>query len=121
MPYVKGGGNDKCTELKWNKERNNYGKLIKYQPVIAMNALSFIAVYATVNAIISKTRESIEGCTIYLTLFPDKNCAHAIIKAGITEVMYCMYTRYGEEREERPDVAEAKSFLHANSVTYMYM
>ena len=86
-----------------------------------MIALSFIVVYAAVNAIINKTRESIEGCTIYMTLFPDKDCAHAIIKAGITEIVYCMYTRHGKEREERSEVAEAKSFLHANSVIYMYM
>ena len=121
MPYIKGGDNDKCTEFKWEKKaKNNYGKL-KHQQIIAMIALFFIVVHAAVNAIINKTRESIEGCTIYLTHFPDDDCAHAIIKAGITEVVYCMYTRHGEKREKEDDMVEAKSILHANSVTYMYM
>ena len=121
MPYVKEGDNDKCTEFgKWVKDKNHYGKLIKHQPIIAIIALFFIVVHAAVNAIINKTRESIEGCTIYLTLFPDKDCAHAIIEAGITEVVYCMYTRYGD-REKRHDMVEAKSILQANPVTYMYM
>ena len=43
------------------------------------------------NAITNKTEESIEGCTLYITLHPDEDCAHAIILAGIKEVVYCMY------------------------------
>ena len=80
--------------------------------------ISSIVVYAAVNAIINKTRESIEGCTIYLTLFPNEECAHAIIKAGITEVVYCMYTRHGEKREQEDDMLTAKTLLSEKAITY---
>ena len=50
-----------------------------------------VVVHAAVNAITNKTEESIEGCTLYITLHPDEDCAHAIIRAGIKEVVYCMY------------------------------
>ena len=78
--------------------------------------LIILVVHAAVNAIISKTRESIEGCTIYLTLFPNEECAHAIIKAGITEVVYCMYTRHGEEREKKDEITRAKKLLEDSSI-----
>ena len=79
--------------------------------------LIILVVHAAVNAIINKTRESIEGCTIYLTHIPDDDCAHAIIKAGITEVVYCMYTRH-EEREKKDDihVTRAKELLEDSSI-----
>ena len=77
--------------------------------------ISSIVVHAAVNAIINKTRESIEGCTIYLTHIPDKDCAHAIIKAGITEIVHCMYTRHGENRKKQ-DIARAKELLGKKSI-----
>ena len=80
--------------------------------------ISSIVVHAAVNAIINKTRESIEGCTIYLTHFPDEDCAHAIIKAKITEVVYSMYTRH-REREERNDMEIAKRLLRENAILYV--
>ena len=79
--------------------------------------LIILVVHAAVNAIISKTRESIEGCTIYLTHFPDDDCAHAIIKAGITEVVCCMYTRHDEtQRKKEKDITEAIELLEKNSI-----
>ena len=76
-----------------------------------------IVVHAAVNAIASKTRESIEGCTIYLTHCPDKDCVHAIIKAKIKEVVYCMFTRHDEdERETKNDMEVAKKILERNGV-----
>ena len=81
--------------------------------------ISSIVVHAAVNAIINKTRESIEGCTIYLTHFPDDDCAHAIIKAGIKEVVYCMYTRHGEGREQDDDMEIAKTLLRENAILYV--
>ena len=77
--------------------------------------LIILVVHAAVNAIINKTRESIEGCTIYLTHIPDEDCAHAIIKAGIKEVVYCMYTRH-KEREKKDDISRAKKLLEDSSI-----
>ena len=58
------------------------------------------------NAIINKTEESIEGCTLYTTLHPDDDCAHAIVQAGIKEVVYCMYTKHGDEWDEKMKIAD---------------
>ena len=80
--------------------------------------ISSIVVYAAVNAIINKTRESIEGCTIYLTHFPNENSANAIIKAGIKEVVYCMYTKK-DEREQEADMKRAKILLSEKAITYV--
>ena len=84
-----------------------------------ITVISSIVVHAAVNAIVNKTRESIEGCTIYLTHFPDEDCAHAIIKAGITEVVYCMYTRHGNGREQKNDMNRAKRLLRENAILYV--
>ena len=80
-----------------------------------MTIISSIVVHAAVNAIINKTRESVEGCTIYLTHIPDKDCAHAIIKAGITEVVYCMYTRH-KEMEKQNDIIRAEELFRKKSI-----
>ena len=90
--------------VKLNKINNN-AKII----------LIILAVHAAVNAIINKTRESIEGCTIYLTHIPDEECAHAIIKAGIKEVVYYMYTRH-KERDKKDDITRAIKLLKDSSI-----
>ena len=79
--------------------------------------ISSIVVHAAVNAIINKTRESIKDCTIYLTHIPDDDCAHAIIKAKITEVVYCMYTRHENiQGKKEKDIKEAINLLEKNSI-----
>ena len=65
----------------------------------------FLVVHAAVNAILNKTKESIKGCTLYTTLHPDDDCAHAIVTAGIQEVVYCMYTRHGENLKDKMKIA----------------
>lgn len=45
-------------------------------------------VHAEVNAILNKNAASIEGCTLYVALFPCNECAKLIIQSGITEVVY---------------------------------
>ena len=80
--------------------------------------ISSIVVHAAVNAIINKTRESIEGCTIYLTLFPNEKSAHAIIKAGIKRIVYCMYTRK-ERREREADMKKARDILDRNGIIHV--
>ena len=73
--------------------------------------LKFLVVHAAVNAVLNKTRESIEGCTIYLTHFPDNDCAHAIIEAEIREVVYLKW----KSRSEK-DYDKVKELLDKNSV-----
>ena len=93
-------------------------KIFVQQPCITI--ISSIVVYAAVNAIINKTRESIEGCTIYLTLFPNEKSAHAIIKAGIKRIVYCMYTRK-ERREREADMKKAEDILDRNGIIHVHV
>ena len=44
--------------------------------------------HAELNAILNKAGGSLEGCKIYVALFPCNECAKAIIQSGITEVIY---------------------------------
>lgn len=50
-----------------------------------------LVVHAIVNAITNKTIPSLEGCTIYATMPPDRDCAHAIIQSGITTIKYAEF------------------------------
>ena len=64
------------------------------------------------NAVLNKTRESIEGCTIYVTHFPDNDCAHAIIEAEIREVVYLKWNSSDTEK----NYDKIKELLDNNSV-----
>ena len=43
--------------------------------------------HAEMNAILN-SRQNLEGCTIYVALFPCSDCSKAIVQAGIKEVVY---------------------------------
>lgn len=45
-------------------------------------------VHAEVNAILNKNSASIQGCILYVALFPCNECAKLIIQSGIAEVVY---------------------------------
>ena len=62
-----------------------------------MNIIPLV-VHAAVNAIINKTRESVEGCTMYVTQCPEKDCIHAILLSGIKEVVYRKTDDSGDEQ-----------------------
>ena len=40
------------------------------------------------NAILNKNSSDVEGCSIYVGLFPCNECAKMIIQSGIKEVVY---------------------------------
>ena len=44
-------------------------------------------VHAELNAILNSI-QNLEGCTIYVSLFPCNECAKAIIQSGIKEIIY---------------------------------
>ena len=44
--------------------------------------------HAEFNAIINAMGHKLDGCTIYVNLFPCNECAKAIIQSGIKEVVY---------------------------------
>ena len=44
--------------------------------------------HAELNAILNSSASSLNGCTLYVTLFPCNECAKAIIQSGIKRVVY---------------------------------
>ena len=48
---------------------------------------AFVA-HAELNAILNNDGASLQGCRIYVALFPCNECAKAIIQCGIKEVVY---------------------------------
>ncbi len=52
-----------------------------------MNTKYAFVVHAELNAILNSTT-SLEGCTLYVSLFPCNECAKAIIQSGIKRVIY---------------------------------
>ena len=48
----------------------------------------FYSTHSELNAILNYRGGSLEGATIYVTLFPCNECAKAIIQSGIKEVVY---------------------------------
>ncbi|KAE9418698.1 hypothetical protein Angca_003215, partial [Angiostrongylus cantonensis] len=51
-------------------------------------------VHAEMNAIINKSMNSIEGCTLYTTLLPCNECAKMIIQSRLAEVVF-LHDRQG--------------------------
>lgn len=52
-----------------------------------LNSKYAYVVHAELNAILNAT-QSVEGCSIYVSLFPCNECAKAIIQSGIKEIIY---------------------------------
>ncbi|MCR4888652.1 MAG: dCMP deaminase family protein [Ruminococcus sp.] len=44
--------------------------------------------HAELNAVLNSNSASLDGCTLYVTLFPCNECAKAIIQSGIKRVVY---------------------------------
>ncbi|MDR2687511.1 MAG: dCMP deaminase family protein [Oscillospiraceae bacterium] len=69
--------------------------------------------HAELNAILNAGGRSLEGCKIYVALFPCNECAKAIIQCGIKEVLY-LSDKHGEE----PKFRASKRMLAAAGVKF---
>jgi len=69
-------------------------------------------VHAELNAILNSPR-SVNGCTIYVSLFPCNECAKAIIQSGIREIIYD-----SDKYKDTPSIIASKRMLTAAGVTY---
>jgi dCMP deaminase len=63
-------------ELPWNREGS------------FLEAKYAYVCHAELNAILNKNNEDLDGCIIYVALFPCNECAKLIIQSGIKEVVY---------------------------------
>lgn len=71
----------------------------------------FYTTHSELNAILNYRGGSLEGATIYVTLFPCNECAKAIIQSGIKEVVYDM-----DKYEGTPSVIASKRMLRAAGI-----
>lgn len=75
----------------------------------------FYSTHSELNAILNYRGGSLEGCKIYVTLFPCNECAKAIIQCGIKEIVYAC-DKYGET----DSVIASKRMLDAAGVKYTF-
>jgi len=69
--------------------------------------------HAEMNAIMNKNSASVEGCTIYVALFPCNECAKMIIQAGIKDVIY-----YSDKHALKNNTIASKRLLDMAGVPY---
>ncbi|MBR6627169.1 MAG: dCMP deaminase family protein [Lachnospiraceae bacterium] len=69
--------------------------------------------HSELNAILNFRGGSLEGTTLYVSLFPCNECAKAIIQAGIKVVVYA-----SDKYEGTPTNIAAKKMFDAANVTY---
>jgi dCMP deaminase len=69
-------------------------------------------VHAELNAILNSTK-TLQGCTIFVALFPCNECAKAIIQSGIVEIVYL-----SDKYADTPAVKASKKMLDAANVNY---
>ena len=67
--------------------------------------------HSELNAILNFRGGSLEGATIYVTLFPCNECAKAIIQSGISEIVY-LYDKYADT----PETIASKRMLESAGV-----
>ena len=91
------------SEFPWGKDAELY----------IHNKYAYV-VHAELNAILNFRGGSLEGSTIYVTLFPCNECAKAIIQAGIKKVLYA------KEYETRDRITDAsRRMFDAAGVEYV--
>ena len=71
----------------------------------------FYSTHSELNAILNYRGGSLEGATLYVTLFPCNECAKAIIQCGISEVVYDC-----DKYEHTMSVVASKKMLKAAGV-----
>lgn len=61
--------------------------------------------HAEMNAIVNKISADIQGCKMYVTLYPCNNCAKIIIQSGIKHVVYY------DDKNRHKDEAKASQYM----------
>ena len=69
--------------------------------------------HAELNAILNSGGRNLEGCKIYVALFPCCECAKAIIQCGIKEVLYL-----SDKYADTPGIRASKRMLTAAGVKF---
>lgn len=65
--------------------------------------------HAELNAILNSISRDLQGCSIYVALFPCNECAKAIIQSGIREVVYL------SDKYAHTDIVKASKLMFAQA------
>ena len=65
------------------------------------------------NAILNKNSENVQGCSIYVALFPCNECAKMIIQSGIRTVIY-----FSDKHSDKSSTVASKRMMDMAGVTY---
>lgn len=76
-----------------------------------LNSKYLYSTHSELNAILNYRGGSLEGCRIYVTLFPCNECAKAIIQSGIKELVYD-----SDKYDGTPSVQASKRMLGSAGV-----
>ena len=90
-----------ASSIGWHEGENSYETKYPY------------VCHAELNAILNNRGTSLEGCSIYVALFPCCECAKAIIQSGIKKVLY-ISDKYGKS----DSVRSSKRMFDAAGVKY---
>lgn len=74
----------------------------------------FYSTHSELNAILNYRGGSLDGCKMYVTLFPCNECAKAIIQCGITTLVYGC-----DKYADTPAVKASKKMLESAGVKYV--
>ena len=67
--------------------------------------------HAEINAILNKSSTDVDGCTLYVTLFPCNECARVIIQTRIRKVVYAI-----DDRAHQPKYQASRRLLRTAGV-----
>ena len=99
------GGHD---ELPWCR-----GNRHDPDPEVALNSKYHYVVHSEANAIMNSKHRDLDGCTIYVTLFPCNECTKLIVQSGIKEVVYL-----DDKYHDSVETAASRRILDTCGVTY---
>ncbi len=88
-------------DFPWNRENPD-----------PMENKYFYSTHSELNAILNYRGGNLEGCRIYVTLFPCNECAKAIIQCGIKSIVYAC-----DKYADTPGVKASKKMLEKAGVS----
>jgi dCMP deaminase len=91
-------------DFPWERSGDNYDTKYPY------------VCHAELNAILNNAGGNLNGCKIYVALFPCNECAKAIIQSGISEVIYL-----SDKYAETSSVRASKRMFDAAGVKYTHL
>lgn len=93
-----------CSDDEFPWERSGCSEIETKYPFVC---------HAELNAILNNAGASLQGCSIYVALFPCNECAKAIIQSGIKKVYYL-----SDKYKDTDGVKASKKMFDAAGVAY---